>query len=54
MFGKCIMGYEYFIYSIDMCLDVPILSVCPQYFKCIFLAFAYLCPVWCVRSIDVG
>jgi hypothetical protein len=24
MFGKCIMGYEYFIYSIDMCLDVSI------------------------------
>jgi hypothetical protein len=22
MFGKCIMGYDYFIYSIDMCLDV--------------------------------
>jgi hypothetical protein len=22
MFGKCIMGYEYLIYSIDMCLDV--------------------------------
>ena len=21
-FGKCIMGYKYFIYSIDMCLDV--------------------------------
>ncbi len=24
MFGKYIMGYEYFIYSIDVCLDVPI------------------------------
>jgi hypothetical protein len=24
MFGKCIMGYEYFIYSIDMCGDVSI------------------------------
>ncbi len=24
MFGKCIMGYDYFIYSIDMCLDVSI------------------------------
>jgi hypothetical protein len=24
MFGKCIMGYEYFIYSIDMCSDVSI------------------------------
>jgi hypothetical protein len=23
MFGKCIMGYEYFIYSIDMFLDLP-------------------------------
>ncbi len=22
MFGKSIMGYEYFIYSIGMCLDV--------------------------------
>ena len=22
MFVKCIMGYEYLIYSIDMCLDV--------------------------------
>jgi hypothetical protein len=22
MFGKCIMGYEYLIYSMDMCLDV--------------------------------
>jgi hypothetical protein len=42
MFGKCIMGYEYFIYSIAVCLDFSILSVCPQYFKCIFLAFAYL------------
>jgi hypothetical protein len=24
MFGKCIMGYEHFIYIIDMCLDVSI------------------------------
>jgi hypothetical protein len=24
MYGKCIMGYEYFIYRIDMCLDVSI------------------------------
>ncbi len=24
MFGKCIMGYEYFIYSIDMCLGFSI------------------------------
>ena len=24
MFGKCIMGYEYFIYRIDMCLDFSI------------------------------
>ena len=24
MFDKCIMGYEYFIYSIDMCLDFSI------------------------------
>ena len=24
MFGKCIMGYEYLIYSIDMCLDFSI------------------------------
>ncbi len=24
MFGKCIMGYEYFIYSIDMCFDFSI------------------------------
>ena len=24
MFGTCIMGYEYFIYSIDMCLDLSI------------------------------
>jgi hypothetical protein len=24
MFGKCIMGYEYFIYSMDMCLDFVI------------------------------
>ena len=24
MFGKCIMGYEYFIYRIDMCLDVSV------------------------------
>ncbi len=22
MFGKCIMGSKYFIYSIDMCVDV--------------------------------
>jgi hypothetical protein len=42
MFGKCIMGYEYLIYSIDTCLDVSICSVCQQYFKCIFLACAYL------------
>jgi hypothetical protein len=24
MFGKCIMGYEYFMYSIEMCLDFSI------------------------------
>ena len=24
MFGTCIMGYEYLIYSIDMCLDFSI------------------------------
>ena len=24
IFGKCIMGYEYFIYSIDMCLALSI------------------------------
>jgi hypothetical protein len=24
MFDKCIMGYEYFIYSTDMCLDISI------------------------------
>jgi hypothetical protein len=24
MFDKCIMGYEYFIYRIDLCLDVSI------------------------------
>jgi hypothetical protein len=24
MFGKCIMGYEYFIYSTDMCLALSI------------------------------
>jgi hypothetical protein len=24
MFGKCIMGYEYFIYSTDMYLDFSI------------------------------
>jgi hypothetical protein len=24
MFGKCIMGYEYFIYSMDMCLELSI------------------------------
>jgi hypothetical protein len=24
MFSKCILGHEYFIYSIDMCLDVSI------------------------------
>ncbi len=35
MFGKCLMGYEYFMYSIDMC-------VYARYFKCIFLAFANL------------
>ncbi len=30
MFGKCIMVYEYLIYSIDMCLDPSIWRVCPQ------------------------
>jgi hypothetical protein len=25
MFGKCIVGYEFLIYSIDMCLDVSVL-----------------------------
>jgi hypothetical protein len=24
MFGKCIVGHEYFIYSIDMCLGLSI------------------------------
>ncbi len=27
MFGKCLMGYEYFIYSIDMCLDFSICMI---------------------------
>jgi hypothetical protein len=37
-----VMGYEYFIYE-----------VYARNFECIFLAFAYLWPLWCVCSIDV-
>jgi hypothetical protein len=40
MFGKCMMGYEYFIYIIDMFLDLQY-EVYVRNFERIFLAFAY-------------
>jgi hypothetical protein len=51
-FCKCIMGYEYFIYNIDMCLDVSRWRVCPQlwmHVPCI----RRNCDRWLVCSIDV-
>jgi hypothetical protein len=36
---KCIMGYEYFIYSIDMCFWTFPYEVYARNFKCIFFAF---------------
>ena len=41
MFVKCIMRYEYFIYSIDMFLDLPY-EVYVRNCKRIFLLLAHL------------